>query len=61
MPNITIAKNAGFCPGVKRAIDQVLELSKKTGKKIGMVRYKINPAYHAYLEIGKEAGLLVSD
>ncbi|MEW5950843.1 MAG: 4-hydroxy-3-methylbut-2-enyl diphosphate reductase [Elusimicrobia bacterium] len=42
MPNITIAKNAGFCPGVKRAIDQVLELSKKTGKKI----YTLGPLIH---------------
>ncbi len=42
MPNITIAKNAGFCPGVKRAIDHVLELSKKTGKKI----YTLGPLIH---------------
>lgn len=42
MPNIIIAKNSGFCPGVKRAIDQVLELSKRTGKKI----YTLGPLIH---------------
>lgn len=42
MPKLIIAKNAGFCPGVKQAIDQVLELSKKTGKKI----YTLGPLIH---------------
>jgi len=42
MPKIIIAKNAGFCPGVKSAIDLVIELSKKNQKKI----YTLGPLIH---------------
>ncbi len=42
MSKLTIAANAGFCPGVKQAIDHVLELSKKTGKTI----YTLGPLIH---------------
>jgi len=42
MLKIIVAKNAGFCPGVKNAIDKVIELSKKTGKKI----YTLGPLIH---------------
>ncbi len=39
---ITVAKSAGFCPGVKSAIDKVLELSKQRTKKI----YTLGPLIH---------------
>lgn len=39
---ITVAKSAGFCPGVKNAIDKVLELAKQRRKKI----YTLGPLIH---------------
>ncbi len=39
---ILCAENAGFCFGVRRAVDTVLELSKSTGKKI----YSIGELIH---------------
>lgn len=39
---ICVAKSAGFCPGVKSAIDKVLELSKQRTKKI----YTLGPLIH---------------
>lgn len=39
---INVAKSAGFCPGVKKAIDTVLELAKHSTKKI----YTIGPLIH---------------
>lgn len=39
---ITVAKSAGFCPGVKSAIDKVLELSKQRTNKI----YTLGPLIH---------------
>ncbi|MEW6012542.1 MAG: 4-hydroxy-3-methylbut-2-enyl diphosphate reductase [Elusimicrobiota bacterium] len=39
---LIIAKNAGFCPGVNNAINKVIELSEKTGKKI----YTFGPLIH---------------
>ncbi len=40
--NILIAKSAGFCPGVKRAIECVLELEKQGHKPI----YTVGPLIH---------------
>jgi 4-hydroxy-3-methylbut-2-enyl diphosphate reductase len=42
MAKIIVAKNAGFCPGVKSAIDTVIELSKKNSAKI----YTLGPLIH---------------
>jgi 4-hydroxy-3-methylbut-2-enyl diphosphate reductase len=42
MKNLTLAKNAGFCFGVKRAVDKVLDLQKKYDKKI----YTLGPLIH---------------
>ena len=39
---ITVASTAGFCPGVKNAIDKVLELAKSTKKPI----YTLGPLIH---------------
>ena len=39
---ITVAKSAGFCPGVKNAIDKVLELAKHSEKTI----YTLGPLIH---------------
>ena len=39
---IIVAKNAGFCPGVNTALNKVIELSKKTNKKI----YTLGPLIH---------------
>ncbi|PIU18412.1 MAG: 4-hydroxy-3-methylbut-2-enyl diphosphate reductase [Elusimicrobia bacterium CG08_land_8_20_14_0_20_59_10] len=39
---ITVAESAGFCPGVKNAIDQVLELAKHRKKTI----YTLGPLIH---------------
>lgn len=39
---ITVAKSAGFCPGVKNAIDKVLELAKQRRKTI----YTLGPLIH---------------
>lgn len=39
---ITVARHAGFCPGVKMAIDKTLEINEKTGKKI----YTLGPLIH---------------
>ena len=39
---ITVAKSAGFCPGVKNAIDKVLELAKHSPKPI----YTLGPLIH---------------
>jgi len=39
---ITVAKSAGFCPGVKNAIDKVLELAKHSKKTI----YTLGPLIH---------------
>ena len=39
---ITVAKSAGFCPGVKNAIDKVLELAKHSQKNI----YTLGPLIH---------------
>ena len=41
-PNITVASTAGFCPGVKNAIDKALELAKNTKKNI----YTLGPLIH---------------
>jgi len=40
--NITVASTAGFCPGVKNAIDKALELAKNTKKPI----YTLGPLIH---------------
>ncbi|MBI5744762.1 MAG: 4-hydroxy-3-methylbut-2-enyl diphosphate reductase [Elusimicrobia bacterium] len=40
--HITVAKSAGFCPGVKNAIDKVLELAKHSKKPI----YTLGPLIH---------------
>ncbi|MBI4656809.1 MAG: 4-hydroxy-3-methylbut-2-enyl diphosphate reductase [Elusimicrobia bacterium] len=42
MPSIIVAKNAGFCPGVKNAIDKVLELRQKYKRTI----YTLGPLIH---------------
>ena len=39
---ITIAKSAGFCPGVKNAIERVLQLSDKGKKPV----YTVGPLIH---------------
>lgn len=39
---ITVAKSAGFCPGVKNAIDKVLELAKQRQRTI----YTLGPLIH---------------
>ncbi|HBA60308.1 MAG TPA: 4-hydroxy-3-methylbut-2-enyl diphosphate reductase [Elusimicrobia bacterium] len=39
---ITVAESAGFCPGVKTAIDKVLELAKHSKKRI----YTLGPLIH---------------
>jgi len=39
---ITVAKSAGFCPGVKNAIDKVLELARQRQRKI----YTLGPLIH---------------
>jgi 4-hydroxy-3-methylbut-2-enyl diphosphate reductase len=39
---LTVAKSAGFCPGVKNAIDKVLELAKHSRKTI----YTLGPLIH---------------
>lgn len=39
---ITVAKSAGFCPGVKNAIDKVLELAKHNDRPI----YTLGPLIH---------------
>jgi 4-hydroxy-3-methylbut-2-enyl diphosphate reductase len=41
-PQITVASTAGFCPGVKSAIDKVLELAKSAKKPI----YTLGPLIH---------------
>ncbi len=41
-PQITVASTAGFCPGVKNAIDKALELAKSTKKPI----YTLGPLIH---------------
>jgi 4-hydroxy-3-methylbut-2-enyl diphosphate reductase len=41
-PRITVASTAGFCPGVKNAIDKALELAKNTKKPI----YTLGPLIH---------------
>lgn len=33
MPNIVLAKKAGFCFGVKRAVDEALNYQKEKSKK----------------------------
>lgn len=40
--DVTVAKSAGFCPGVKRAIDKVLELETAGKKPV----YTIGPLIH---------------
>lgn len=40
--DVTVAKSAGFCPGVKRAIDKVLELEAAGKKPV----YTIGPLIH---------------
>ena len=40
--DVTVAKSAGFCPGVKRAIDKVLELEAAGQKPV----YTIGPLIH---------------
>ena len=40
--SVTVAKSAGFCPGVKRAIDKVLELEAAGKKPV----YTIGPLIH---------------
>ncbi|SHH77182.1 bifunctional 4-hydroxy-3-methylbut-2-enyl diphosphate reductase/30S ribosomal protein S1 [Clostridium grantii] len=42
MKNLTLAKNAGFCFGVKRAVDKVLDLQKTYNKRI----YTLGPLIH---------------
>lgn len=42
MSNITLAKEAGFCFGVKRAVDVVLKVQKEYDKKI----YTLGPLIH---------------
>ena len=39
---ITIASSAGFCPGVKNAIERVLHLSKEGKKPV----YTVGPLIH---------------
>jgi len=39
---ITVAKSAGFCPGVKNAIDKVMELARQRRKTI----YTLGPLIH---------------
>lgn len=41
-PHITVASTAGFCPGVKNAIDKALELAKRADKPI----YTLGPLIH---------------
>lgn len=41
-PDVIVAKRAGFCPGVKRAIDKVLELEAAGKKPV----YTIGPLIH---------------
>ncbi len=41
-PKITVASTAGFCPGVRNAIDKALELAKNTKKPI----YTLGPLIH---------------
>ena len=41
-PQITVASTAGFCPGVKNAIDKALELAKSASKPI----YTLGPLIH---------------
>lgn len=42
MPNIILAKKAGFCFGVKRAVDEALNCQKEKSKKI----YTLGPLIH---------------
>lgn len=53
---ITVAKSAGFCPGVKNAIDKVLELSAQRQKTI----YTLGPLIHnkQVIETLKEKNIL---
>ena len=37
MKNVILAKSAGFCFGVKRAVDETLKIQKKTKKSIRLV------------------------
>ena len=41
-PHIKVASTAGFCPGVKNAIDKALELAKSRKKPI----YTLGPLIH---------------
>ena len=52
---ITMAKSAGFCPGVKNAIDKVLELAKNRKKPI----YTLGPLIHnkQVIETLREKGI----
>ena len=40
--NVILAKNAGFCFGVKRAVDEAIKYQKEFGKKI----YTLGPLIH---------------
>jgi 4-hydroxy-3-methylbut-2-enyl diphosphate reductase len=53
---ITVAKSAGFCPGVKNAIDKVLELSAQRHRTI----YTLGPLIHnkQVIETLKEKNIL---
>ena len=53
---ITVAKSSGFCPGVKNAIDKVLELAKDRQKHI----YTLGPLIHnkQVIETLKEKNIL---
>ena len=39
MREIKVAKSAGFCFGVKRAVDESLKIQKEFNKKIKKYRY----------------------
>jgi 4-hydroxy-3-methylbut-2-enyl diphosphate reductase len=52
MPKVTVAENAGFCFGVKRAADKIAEAEKTAGnERIFTLGHLIhNPTYNKRLE-----------
>lgn len=59
MKSLIVAENAGFCMGVKRAVDMVIELAKKSKKQI----YTYGPLIHnpQVIELLKQKGVTVVD
>ena len=54
MKEVILAKSAGFCFGVKRAVDTVYEQAKKENKPIVMISFSVDEAKVLYTPYEKE-------